>query len=204
MKKTICRILLLSSFKYRRLESLATRFFLRLDGNEIKSEYLRKLYLHFYRIDAELYTYGCFSPSLNFGGGKITIGRYCSIASGVRFLGANHPIDHFSTSAIFYNKSLGYNVKDIQRYDLIIEDDVWIGLNVCITCGCKRIGRGAIVGAGSVVTKDVEPYTIVGGVPAKVIRKRFDDGRIAQLEASKWWKKDPKQLIKEFKSEIYE
>ena len=110
----------------------------------------------------------------------------------------------FSTSAIFYNKSFGYDVKDVKRHDLIIEDDVWIGLNVCITCGCKRIGRGAIIGAGSVVTKDVEPYTIVGGVPAKVIRKRFDDDRIAQLEASKWWKKDPKQLIKEFKSEIYE
>lgn len=141
---------------------------------------------------------------MNFGGGKIKIGRYCSIASGVRFLGANHPIDHFSTSAIFYNKSFGYDVKDVKRHDLIIEDDVWIGLNVCITCGCKRIGRGAIIGAGSVVTKDVEPYTIVGGVPAKVIRKRFDDDRIAQLEASKWWEKDPKQLIKEFKNKIYE
>lgn len=69
MKKTICKILLLLSFKYRRLASLATRIFLRLDGNEIKSEYLRKLYLHLYRIDADLYTYGCFSPSLNFGGG---------------------------------------------------------------------------------------------------------------------------------------
>ena len=57
MKKTICRILLLLSFKYRRLESLATRIFLKLDGNEIKSEYLRKLYLRFYRIDADLYTY---------------------------------------------------------------------------------------------------------------------------------------------------
>ena len=145
-----------------------------------------------------------FFPFFEFRGGKIKLGRYCSIASGVRFLGANHPIDHFSTSAIFYNKSLGYDVKDVKRHDLIIEDDVWIGLNVCITCGCKRIGRGAIIGAGSVVTKDVEPYTIVGGVPAKVIRKRFDDDRIAQLEASKWWKKDPKQLIKKFKSEIYE
>lgn len=71
MKKNICRILLQLSFKYRRLEDLAIRFFLRLDGNEIKSEYLRKLYLRFYRIDADLYTYGCFSPLLNFGGVKL-------------------------------------------------------------------------------------------------------------------------------------
>ena len=133
------------------------------------------------------------------GGGKISIGRYCSIASGVRFLGANHPIDSFSTSAIFYNKSFGYKVKDIHRHDLVVEDDVWVGLNVCITCGCKRIGRGAIIGAGSVVTKNIEPYTLVGGVPAKVIRRRFNDNEIIKLENSKWWEKEPEQLINEFR-----
>ena len=86
----------------------------------------------------------------------------------------------------------------------MIEDDVWIGLNAIITCGCKRIGRGAIIGAGSIVTKDVEPYTIVGGSPAKVIRKRFDEERIKKLEVSRWWEKTPEQLIVEFEDEIYE
>lgn len=72
-----------------------------------------------------------------------------------------------------------------------------------ITCGCHKIGRGAIIGAGSIVTKDVAPYTIVAGNPAKVIRKRFDEERIQQLELSKWWEKSPENLINIFKKEIY-
>lgn len=196
--KIINDLLLNIGLRFRRLTIIISKIFIKIDGGELKSDYLRLLYSKRYRIDVGHYTYGCFSPVLNFGGGRVTIGRYCSIASGVRFLGANHPIDKFSTSAIFYNKSLGYNAHDIQRHNLIIEDDVWIGLNVSITCGCKRIGRGAIIGCGSVVTKDIEPYTIVGGVPAKIIRRRFDEDEISKLEASKWWKKKPEQLVHEF------
>ena len=186
------------------IKSRKSRFSDGLVGGAICSVNLRKLFLKLHKIDVGLYTYGCFRPDFNFGGNKISIGRYCSFASGVRFLGANHPIERFSSSAIFYNKALGYNVKDVLRHNLVIEDDVWIGLNAIITCGCKRIGRGAIIGAGSIVTKDVEPYTIVGGSPAKVIRKRFDEERIKKLEASRWWEKTPEQLIVEFEDEIYE
>lgn len=175
----------------------------RKTGGEIRSYILREIYKRKYGIDAGYYTYGCFTPGFNFGGNKVIIGRYCSIAQGVCFLGANHPIDQFSTSAVFYNSALGLDVKDIKRYNLIIEDDVWIGLNATITCGCTRIGRGAIIGAGSVVTKDIEPYTIVAGNPARVIRKRFDDTRIRQLESSKWWEKSPSQLLIDFKEEVY-
>lgn len=134
----------------------------------------------------------------------IHVGKYCSIAAGVRYFGANHPIESFSTSAIFYNKVLGYNVTDVERHTLVIEDDVWIGCNTFITCRCRKIGRGAIIGTGSVVTKDVEPYTIVAGNPARLIRKRFDEERIQKLEASKWWEKNPEQLVDDFKEEIYE
>lgn len=112
-------------------------------------------------------------------------------------------MEYFSTSAVFYNKALGYNAKDVERHNLVIEDDVWIGNNTNITCSCHKIGRGAVIGAGSVVTKDVESYTIVAGNPARVIRKRFDDKRIKQLEVSKWWEKPPEQLIIDFKDEIY-
>lgn len=204
MKSIIGNILLKSAIKFRRLEKYAIPYFIKREGGEIRSQSLRSFYRKVYRIDAGLYTYGCFTPGFNFGGGKISIGRYSSIASGVKFLGANHPIDHFSSSAVFYNKSLGYNVKDVVRHNLTIEDDVWIGTNTCITCGCKRIGRGAVIGAGSIVTKDVEPYTIVAGNPARIIRRRFDDNRIKELEKSAWWEKTPDLLIEEFKGEIYD
>lgn len=170
----------------------------------MRSVLLRELYAKKYRIEAGLYTYGCFTPSFNFGGTKVDIGRYCSIASGVRFLGANHPIEHFSSSAVFYNKSLGYDVPDVNRHSLVIEDDVWIGLNSIVTSGCAKIGRGAIIGAGSVVTKDVAPYTVVGGIPARVIKRRFDEQRISELESSQWWLKEPHEVIELFKNEIYE
>ena len=196
-------VVLRLALKFPRFESIAISYFMK-SGGAICSVNLRKLFLKLHKIDVGLYTYGCFRPDFNFGGNKISIGRYCSFASGVRFLGANHPIERFSSSAIFYNKALGYNVKDVLRHNLVIEDDVWIGLNAIITCGCKRIGRGAIIGAGRLVTKDVEPYTIVGGSPAKVIRKRFDEERIKKLEASRWWEKTPEQLIVEFEDEIYE
>ena len=196
-------VVLRLALKFPRFESIAISYFMKSEG-AICSVNLRKLFLKLHKIDVGLYTYGLFRPDFNFGGNKISIGRYCSFASGVRFLGANHPIERFSSSAIFYNKALGYNVKDVLRHNLVIEDDVWIGLNAIITCGCKRIGRGAIIGAGSIVTKEVEPYTIVGGSPAKVIRKRFDEERIKKLEASRWWEKTPEQLIVEFEDEIYE
>jgi carbonic anhydrase/acetyltransferase-like protein (isoleucine patch superfamily) len=73
---------------------------------------------------------------------------------------------------------------------LIIEDDVWISHNVTVTPGCKHIGRGAIIGAGAVVTRDVPAYAVMAGQPAKKIRDRFDAETIAAIEASRWWELD--------------
>jgi virginiamycin A acetyltransferase len=105
---------------------------------------------------------------------KLVIGSYCSISAGVRFLlGGEHQINSISTFP-FKVKSFGYELEAHSKGDIIIGDDVWIGTNAIICSGVK-IKQGAIVAAGTVVTKDVEPYAVVGGNPAKIIKYRFDE-----------------------------
>lgn len=125
---------------------------------------------------------------------RLVIGRFCSIACGAKFLFncANHSLKSLSsyTFPLFYEE-WGLNKADVasawdNRGDIIIGNDVWIGFEAVIMAGV-HIGDGAIVGARAVVTKDVPPYTIVGGVPAREIRKRFDAATIERLLALKWW-----------------
>ncbi|SCY39843.1 CatB-related O-acetyltransferase [Flavobacterium caeni] len=121
----------------------------------------------------------------NFLSGDITIGKYCQIGGDVAIHTTNHPISHLST---YINRSLFdgelLELKEVKKVN--IGHDVWIGHNVIIT-GNVTVGNGAILAAGSVVTKDVPPYSIVGGVPAKIIRKRFSDAIIDEIEALQWW-----------------
>ena len=99
----------------------------------------------------------------------------------------------------FYNAALGLLAQDTipQERDnpLHIGHDAWIGDRVTILSGCQSIGNGAVIAAGAVVTRDVAAYALVGGVPAKMIRMRFGPDRIAELEASQWWKLDLATLI---------
>ena len=134
---------------------------------------------------------------------KLKIGKFCSIACGAKFLftSANHKMRSLSTYPfpIFFEE-WGLDVKNIcdawdNKGDIVIGNDVWIGYEAVILSGVT-IGDGAIIGSRAVVTKDVEPYTIVGGVPAKSIRKRFDDKTIIKLENIRWWNWDEKQIRK--------
>lgn len=134
---------------------------------------------------------------------KLKIGKFCSIACGAKFLftSANHTMRSLSTYPfpIFYEE-WGLDAKNIcnawdNKGDIVIGNDVWIGYEVVILSGVT-IGDGAIIGSRAVVTKDVEPYSIVGGVPAKPIRKRFDDETIQKLENIRWWNWDEKQIRK--------
>lgn len=127
-------------------------------------------------------------------GDKLIIGKFCSIACGAKFLftSANHKMSSLSTYPfpIFYEE-WGLDAKDIRnawdnKGDIIIGNDVWIGYEAVIMSGVT-IGDGAIIGTRAVVTKDVPPYTIVGGVPAKPIRKRFDDATVERLIKLRWW-----------------
>ena len=134
-------------------------------------------------------------------GDKLIIGKFCSIACGAKFLftSGNHALQSLSTYTfpIFFEE-WGLDPKDICRAwdnkgDIVIGSDVWIGYEAVILSGVT-IGDGAIIGARAVVTKDVPPYTIVGGVPARPIRRRFDDAAIETLEALRWWDWDPEKI----------
>ena len=121
---------------------------------------------------------------------KLIIGKFCQLATGVRFImnGSNHAMDGVSTYPfkVFGGAWSNAWMNVISKGDTVIGNDVWIGNSATLMQGVK-IGDGAIIGTNSLVTKDVEPYTIVGGNPAKVIRKRFDDETIQFLLKLKWW-----------------
>lgn len=134
-------------------------------------------------------------------GDKLKIGKFCSIACGSKFLftSANHTLGSLSTYTfpIFFDE-WGLDAKNIRsawdnKGDIVIGNDVWIGYEAVILSGVT-IGDGAIIGTRAVVTKDVPPYTIVGGVPAKPIRRRFDDETIAELLRLRWWDRDKEKI----------
>ena len=137
---------------------------------------------------------------------KLKIGKFCSIACGAKFLfnSANHTVKSLSTYPfpIFFEE-WGLDVGDItsawdNKGDIVIGNDVWIGYEAVIMSGVT-IGDGAIIGARAVVTKDVPPYTIVGGVPAKQIRKRFSEETISELLKLKWWEWTFKKISQNIK-----
>nr|WP_315155898.1 CatB-related O-acetyltransferase [uncultured Flavobacterium sp.] len=117
--------------------------------------------------------------------GNIVIGKYCQLGADVALHATNHPISSMTTyvnNNLFQGELQGLK----EENEIVIGNDVWIGHGVIIV-GNINIGNGAILAAGSVVTKDVAPYTIVAGVPAKPIGKRFSDSIIQEIEALAWW-----------------
>ena len=128
------------------------------------------------------------------------IGNFCSIGTDCHIGMFEHPIHHMSTSSRLYLKVLdaGDFYNDIPK-PVNIGHDVWIGSNSTVLGGVN-IGNGAVIGAGAVVTKDVPPYAVVGGVPARIIKYRFDDEKITSIEKMQWWdlSDDKLRQIREF------
>lgn len=141
---------------------------------------------------------GAFSFVQSMFGPPTRIGRYCSISWAVSIMAGDHPTSHISTHPFTYRDYFERRIKqdfgesasiakfNADRGPVVIGNDVWIGQNVLLRNGVN-IGHGAVVAAGSVVVKDVPPYAIVGGNPAKIIRYRFDENTIEKLLSSSWW-----------------
>lgn len=147
------------------------------------------------------YTYGEIYVTAPNDSNALIIGNYCSIAGEVRFiLGADHPLNRISTYPFRHN-IIHNGIDAISKGDIIIEDDVWIGQRAIIMSGI-HIGQGAVIAAGAVVTKDVPPYAIVGGVPAKVIKYRFEPEKIEELLKVDYSKLTAK-MVKEHIEELY-
>lgn len=169
----------------------------RLEGRKYFSRTARELLLEHFGVAVGSYTYGdilkpgLFPPN-------VIVGRYGSVSHGVRAFSQNHPMERFSTSGLFYDPTIGLARHRLlhQRPILAVGHDVWLGENALITPGCRRIGHGAVIGAGSVVTHDVPSFAIVAGNPARVLRLRFEDEatRRAVLR-SRWWDHTPEVLL---------
>lgn len=187
--------LLLSIYKWRRMYSFLLNKIVKLEDGYAFSNTIREIYRDKHGIHIGYGSYGgCFNIG-NIPSGS-HFGNYCSIAQGVKIFRANHPADYFTMHPLFYNPSMGYVKKDmLERNDIYIGHDVWIGANTIITPSVTQIGNGVIIGAGSVVTKNSLSYTIIAGNPAKKIRMRFSQAVMDCLEESEWWLLRKEELI---------
>lgn len=171
------------------------------DAEKRRKYYLTKDLVDPNIIVAGKYTYGePHVPPYDRQGSKVIIGNFCSIAQEVLLLlGGNHSTNWITTFP-FEKESVIFNNRPNREYemskgDVVIGNDVWIGRRVIILSGVN-IGDGVVIAAGSIVTRDIPPYSIIGGNPAKIIRKRFDDLTINALLKIKWWDWDDQRINK--------
>jgi virginiamycin A acetyltransferase len=175
--------------KHGRFRKILRSIIMKLEGGESYSKTLRKIFKDYHGIEVGLYTHGCFEPHQI--GSRTTIGRYCSIARTAKVINANHPMEHKSTHAFFFNSAFGHCKEDmVTLYSHKIGNDVWMGEYSVILPGVTEIGDGAVVGAGAIVNKNVPPYAVVLGNPARIVKYRFSKEVIDELLVSRWWEKD--------------
>ena len=180
----------LAGSRRRSVAKVIFNILFRLEGGHYRSATVRKLIENDYKVSIGAHSYGdCFVPGAF--APSVKVGKFVSIAKDVKVFTQNHPIDRISTHPYFYEKNFGIISEDqLAPATTSIGNDVWIGQNAILLPGCQQVGNGAIIGAGSVVTKNVPDYAIVAGNPAKVIRYRYNADQIQKIQQSKWWDED--------------
>lgn len=181
--------MLFMAYRHQALRRSCVSLARRLEGGELYSSTLRRILEYYHGVRVGEYSYGeCMIPG-SFPAG-VTIGRYVSVAPGVRVFLRNHPMERLSMHPFFYNSRLGAVEEDtISTGSLEIGHDAWLGERAVVTAGCNRIGIGSVVGAGAVVTKNVPDFSVVAGVPARILRYRFSEETRELIKASRWWER---------------
>lgn len=187
-------LFVLYRIRKNRIRLCILRIIRKLEGGELYSRTLRRIFSQYYKVDIGLFTHGgCFE--IENVDPYTKIGRYCSIAHSVLIFNQNHPMQFKSTHGFFFNPVLGYcNTYLADFTPLEIGNDVWIGARAIIMPNVKKIGDGAVIAAGAVVNKDVPPYSVVVGNPARVVRYRFSPETIEKLISSRWWDKSIEEI----------
>lgn len=165
-----------------------------LEGGQLRSGTARALLAKYHGVRVGAFSYGSLLvPGMAQAG--TSIGRYVSIGPNVRRYNTHHPVDELSLHPYWYNPilHLADQSADMPRTEIVIDDDAWIGANVVILPGCSRIGVGAVIGAGAVVTSDVEDFSIVVGVPAKEKGKRLSPAAREALLRDRPWRLPPRE-----------
>lgn len=199
LRRTALSRSLLRAYKVRSLRRSCIRLALRLEGGKNNGAFysatIRDILRQYHGVQVGAYSYGaCLEPGAFPPG--ITIGRYVSIAGNVGIHRRNHPMDRLSLHPFFYEPELGIVPEDsLEWVPLHIGHDTWIGNRAIILPGCRSIGIGAVVGAGSVVTHDVADFAVVGGAPAKTLKMRFTPETRAQILKSRWWERTIEELV---------
>jgi acetyltransferase-like isoleucine patch superfamily enzyme len=190
--------LLLRLYKWRRARPLVLRLCQWIEGKLMFSKSWRHILSHYHGIEIGAYSYGDVLRPGVLPAGTI-VGRYCSVGKDLIVRRRDHPVERRIMHPAFYNHRIGLLTHDTipgnRDNPLMIGHDVWIGDRVLILSGCKTIGNGAVIAAGCVVTRDVSAYAVMGGVPARMIRMRFNEEQIAEIEASAWWERSLPDLV---------
>lgn len=178
------------AYRFKVMRPIVRWYISRFEGGAMLSHTLRVILREQYMVEVGDYSYGpCLKPG--FLPPRTKIGRYCSFGPDIMIFRRNHPVDRISMHPFFFNRNSGVVENDTTDLTsdnpLEVGHDVWIGARAIILPKCRRIGLGAIIGAGTIVTHDVPDFSIVTGNPGHVMRYRFPPNVQDAVKDSRWW-----------------